>query len=331
MNYTSIDELIRSKGKDNLPNQGWSEMHLFLRTQQENTPAAVAEFESKLNPDLIQLLGNVGIVVVDEDAIIEAWKEHGLKVPDIIMSPMALAMTQLDGSPVILFNTKGLREQGPNDLEQVVVHEITHLRQLESGRLSFDESSAYWEGKKYCPQSFIQQTMKGEGIHGVAYMQCLLPWELEAYEAAYQHAEEYDIKSSNRQLKFVLACAREYHKWLNGGMLGYWDYIYQGQVLSPFGECRINIAGRELMRSALLSDMTNMVETLGLSADILARETTHLFLRMDMEMIMRVILGYGMFDRKVTGFFTTFFNSFPENMFTVEAYQRIRELIAAGK
>lgn len=330
MKYVSIDELSRQNSEANAK-EGWSEMHLTLRTLQENTPAAIQEFEQSLNLRIVKMLEGIQVTVIDEDEVYLAWRKHGLTLPKQVMSPLAMALTQPDGSYVILFNIKGLREQGPNDLEQVVVHEITHLRQLESGRLSFDESSAYWEGKKYCPQSFIQQTMSGEGIHGVAYMQCLLPWELEAYEAAYQHAEEYDIKSSNRQLKFVLACAREYHKWLNGGMLGYWDYIYQGQVLSPFGECRINIAGRELMRGALLSDMANMVEVLGLSADILARETTHLFLRMDMEMIMRVILGYGMFDRKLSGFFTTFFNSFPENVFTVEAYERIRELIAAGK
>lgn len=330
MKLVSIDELTR-QNQTAATHEGWSEMHLWLRTRAENSPTAMAEFNAVVTPRIEEMLKDRQVVIIDEEEVLKAWREHGLEIPKMIMSPLALALTQPDGSHVIMFNIKGLREQGTIDLEQVVVHELTHVRQLEEGRLTATEDGMFWEGIRYCPHSYVQQTMEGVGTHGVAFTQCLLPWELEAYTAAYNHAVEHDIASSNRQLAFVLACQRMFHHWRAGGDLKPCDYDYQGQMLTPYGYSRICLANREVMRSALLGDMTNMITQLELDHDIVAKETAHLFLSMDTEKLLRVFLGYGMHTDKTTGFFNSFFGSFPEEMFTDQAYYQIKKLIEAGK
>lgn len=330
MKLISIDDLCR-KDPATLAQSGWTELHLELRTQQENTPTAVAEFNAALSPRIEKLLEDVQVTIIDENDVFDAWHRHGLKMPTMMMTPLALAMEHSDGTYSIMFNVKGLREQGTTDLEQVVVHELTHISQLKEGRLVMDEKEIHWEGKRYCGQNYVPQTMVGEGTHGVAYMQCLLPWELEAYIAAYKYAVEHNIESTNRQLTFVLACQVAYHRWLDGADLMACDYDYQGQVLSPFGCSRTSTTGRELLRGAFLNDMTTMIERLGLNPNTVARETTQLFLTMDVEKLLRIFLGYGIHTTKATGFFTTFFDSFPEEVFTAEAIRRIKELAAAGK
>lgn len=330
MKLVSIDTLTRQNQTAN-DNEGWTETHLYLRTLMENTPAAVAEFKEAINPRIEEMLRERQVVIIDEEEVIEKWREHGLDVPKSIFSPLALALTQPDGSHVMLFNIKGLREQGTVDLEQVVVHELTHVRQLEEGRLVGKDDGMYWEGVRYCPHSYVQQSLDGKGTHGVAYLQCLLPWELEAYTAAFEHAVKYDIPSSNRQLPFVLAVQTAYHHWCAGGDLKPCDHEYHSQVLSPYGYSRICLADRETMRSALLGDMTNMIAQLELSVKNVGLETAERFLTMDMERILRVFLGYGINTNKTTGFFKNFFEAFPTEMFTPQAQLRIKELIDAGK
>lgn len=331
MKYVSIDALTRAAGEEANRQAGWTSLHLTLRTMQENTEKAKAEFIGKLNPRIEAMLQDKLVTIIDEDDVLDAWRRHGLSVPGKIMTPMALTTTMPDGSHVILFNNKGLRDQGPVELEQVTVHEIAHLDQLVSGRLVMTDKEVTWEGKVYCSATHMQQTMVGEGVFGAAFLQCLLPWELEAYEAAYNHAVEYDIESSNRRLGVVLAAARAYHKWQENAIVPCCDVTYGSQVLSPYGQTRMSIVPREVLRNALLSDVTDMAHELGLSVDILGREIMHPFLTMDMEAILRIFLGYAQFDSKATGFFTKFFNAFPSDIFNDRVNYIIRQLVDAGK
>lgn len=331
MKYVSIDAMVRAVGEEENLRAGWTNLHLDLRTMQENTEKAKAEFIGNLNPRIEAMLQDKQVTVIDEDDVYDAWKRHGLSVPGNVMTPMALTTPMPDGSHVILFNNKGLRDQGPVELEQVTVHEITHLDQLVSGRLVISDKEVTWDGKVYCSATHMQQTLVGEGVFGTAFLQCLLPWELEAYEAAYNHAVEYDIDSSNRRLSVVLAAARAYHKWRENAIVPCCDVTYGNQVLSPYGQTRMSIVPREVLRNALLSDVTDMAHELGLSVDILGREIMHPFLTMDMEAIFRIVLGYAQFDSKTTGVFTKFFNAFTSDVFDDRTNYIIRQLVDAGK
>jgi hypothetical protein len=56
----------------------------------------------------------------------------------------------------------------PKQIDDVINHEMVHIKQMKDGRLDYDDDNVYWEGKKYSRAS-----MK-EGAKN-------LPWEKEAY------------------------------------------------------------------------------------------------------------------------------------------------------
>jgi hypothetical protein len=56
----------------------------------------------------------------------------------------------------------------PKQIDDVIDHEMVHIKQMKDGRLDYDDDNVYWEGKKYSRAS-----MK-EGAKN-------LPWEQEAY------------------------------------------------------------------------------------------------------------------------------------------------------
>ena len=56
----------------------------------------------------------------------------------------------------------------PKQIDDVIDHEMVHIKQMKDGRLDYDDDNVYWEGKKYSRAS-----MK-EGAKN-------LPWEKEAY------------------------------------------------------------------------------------------------------------------------------------------------------
>ncbi len=56
----------------------------------------------------------------------------------------------------------------PKQIDDVIDHEMVHIKQMKDGRLDYDDDNVYWEGKKYSRAS-----MK-EGAEN-------LPWEQEAY------------------------------------------------------------------------------------------------------------------------------------------------------
>jgi hypothetical protein len=56
----------------------------------------------------------------------------------------------------------------PEQIDDVIDHEMVHIQQMKDGKLNYDDDNVYWKGKKYSRAS-----MK-EGAKN-------LPWEKEAY------------------------------------------------------------------------------------------------------------------------------------------------------
>ena len=79
------------------------------------------------------------------------------------MDEGTLGMATNNGS--ILVN-KDIKD--PKQQQEVVDHEMVHIKQIKDGRLSYDEDNVYWEGKKFSRDDM------NEGAKN-------LPWEKEAY------------------------------------------------------------------------------------------------------------------------------------------------------
>ena len=59
----------------------------------------------------------------------------------------------------------------PSKTQDVVDHEMVHIKQMRDGRLDYDDEYVYWEGKKYSRAEMDEGNKK-------------LPWENEAYKNA---------------------------------------------------------------------------------------------------------------------------------------------------
>lgn len=59
----------------------------------------------------------------------------------------------------------------PEQEEEVIKHELVHIKQMRCGDLDYDNKNVYWKGKKI-PRSSIKEGAKN------------LPWEKEAYDNA---------------------------------------------------------------------------------------------------------------------------------------------------
>ena len=73
-----------------------------------------------------------------------------------------LGRTNMNGS--ITINDK---VRDPKQLKQIICHEMVHVKQIKSGKLSYDDKNIYWKGKKY---------KRGKKDGSKSY-----PWEKEAY------------------------------------------------------------------------------------------------------------------------------------------------------
>ena len=56
----------------------------------------------------------------------------------------------------------------PKQIDDVIDHEMVHIKQMKDGRLDYDDDNVYWEGKKYSRASMKEGSKN-------------LPWEQEAY------------------------------------------------------------------------------------------------------------------------------------------------------
>jgi len=80
------------------------------------------------------------------------------------MGDDTLGMATNNGS--ILIN-KDIKD--PKQKQDVIDHEMVHIKQIKDGRLSYDDDNVYWEGKTYSRDDM------NEGAKN-------LPWEKEAYQ-----------------------------------------------------------------------------------------------------------------------------------------------------
>lgn len=80
------------------------------------------------------------------------------------MGDDTLGMATNNGS--ILIN-KDIKD--PKQKQDVIDHEMVHIKQIKDGRLAYDDDNVYWEGKKY------SRSQMNEGAKN-------LPWEKEAYD-----------------------------------------------------------------------------------------------------------------------------------------------------
>ena len=58
--------------------------------------------------------------------------------------------------------------KNPKQIDDVIDHEMVHIKQMKDGRLDYDDDNVYWEGKKYSRASMKEGNKN-------------LPWEKEAY------------------------------------------------------------------------------------------------------------------------------------------------------
>lgn len=100
---------------------------------------------------------------------------------------MAAMSTTVNGVHLIAFDMAVLRFSMENDLsfKEVMEHELVHLRQLESGRLSFEDSGALWHNGDILvsyPRECMEIMDPLMFDRSMAF-QMALPWEAEAYAA----------------------------------------------------------------------------------------------------------------------------------------------------
>ena len=91
-------------------------------------------------------------------------EEYNTPIMHVDMGDDTLGMATSNGT--ILVN-KDIKD--PKQKQDVIDHEMIHIKQIKDGRLDYDDDNVYWEGKKY------SRSQMNEGAKN-------LPWEKEAYD-----------------------------------------------------------------------------------------------------------------------------------------------------
>lgn len=108
------------------------------------------------------------------------------KVDIYPMSRDTAKQLRIPGDAAFIYTMEGLQhlyvildEQGEVADMTVLVHELKHAEQVQSGRLRTDLMGMWWEGKLY-------PHMRPEDNQGIRYFD--LPWEREAYQVQFEYA-----------------------------------------------------------------------------------------------------------------------------------------------
>lgn len=314
-----------------LAKTGWTQEHIDLRFSTENHPAIVDAFEALITSEAKAILENVNVAVSSGEEVRQIWRNAGLPIPYILPDMPAVAL-QHEKESLVVIDLDVLKNFSKHEQELIFVHELKHLEQISSGRMVMSKNQYIWEGAEYCTSVLVNKTLAGRGMYGAAFMQCMLPWELEAYEAAHEYAVEHGYTETFAyKHKFVIAAAKAVANIRAGGHALPSPFIYDGPVLSREGVFGIGIADKEAVRDSLLNCLSEMVERVGRPIDFLAAETAWAILKVDYELIMAIVLGHGIYTTTHCGFYGDIYKEMPKSYFVEDFVKQMKEIADEGK
>lgn len=332
MEYVSSREIFDANCEaEMLAAVGWTPEHVNLRFKTENRHDLVAQFEALVTPEILELLKGASLAISSGEEVRKMWRNGGLNVPPTIPD-MPACVIHHGKTGLIVVDIDVLNNYSMQERELVFVHELKHLEQFASGRLATVDGRWWWEGENYCSNVLVNKTSVGQGTYGAAFMQCMLPWELEAYEATTAYAISHDYKESFAyQHEFVIAAANAVAKIRAGGHPLPSPFIYDGLVLSREGVFGIGIADKEAIRNSLIECLSAMAVRVGRPTDLLAMETAWAILKVDYELVMAIVLGHGIYTMTRCGFYAEIYNEMPKSYFSDHFVEVMKEIAEEGK
>lgn len=332
MKLTSSRSIFEANtDKEALDAIGWTTQHTDLRDAVENSQELVERFEALLTQDLRDLLRDVDVAISSGDAVRVKWGSEGLEVPYSVYDPAGVTI-QAGDDVIIVFDVDVIARQGDDAIAAVIVHELKHYEQVKSGRMVMKKDAYIWHGEHHASTGLVTKSLSGHGVYGMAFMQCILPWEVEAYEAAYDYAVAHGFDNSQAiKHTFPIALAKALARWRAGEYLRTSEFKYERPLLSREGVFGIGIAKREHVRNNLIEGLSELAKHYNLDVDQLASETILSILNVDFADVMGIMIGYGIGREEKTGFFGELIKDAPVSYFTEEAYAALQQLAAEGK